>query len=394
MFDLEKILKDTLEAKRHKQTGAIAGRQLREILAGEFIDGEEKVFKAEYKYQLPYGHGNLWLTKFSIPEVIRNWAGIDKEIKVEDLLFYDTETTGLSGGVGTWVFLTGFGWFEGDEFVIRQYFMLDPGGEEAYLEALAAEFEQRDIPVSFNGRSYDANLINTRFIMNGKAAILTGRSDIDLLYLSRRLWRRELGKCNLSYLEEQLLGLTRNIEEDIPSEDIPGLYFDYLESGEAELLAKVFTHNRTDILSLPVLFALIAEILCAEKVTGVDESGLARLFRDHGFESEAEEYYKKGLAGNNASLCRCQLSFFYKRRGRIEEAKVLWLQDALTEIYALVELAKLAEHKEKDLSAAGKWTELALELVWKSEFINGKLVAELQKRLNRIEKKIEHSLGK
>ena len=89
MFDLEKILKDTLEAKRHKQTGAIAGRQLPEILAGEYIDAEEKVFRAEYKYQLPYNYGNSQLTEFSIPEVIKNWAGIKTEIAVEDLLFYD-----------------------------------------------------------------------------------------------------------------------------------------------------------------------------------------------------------------------------------------------------------------------------------------------------------------
>jgi uncharacterized protein len=393
MFDLEKILKDTLKEKRRKTVNTSIGRPLSEILPGEFLNASQTVYRAEYKYPLPHVYGSRQLSSFAIPEVIARWAGIEKDVNVCDLLFYDTETTGLSHGVGTWVFLTGIGWFEGDQFIIRQYFMLDPGTEDEYLAALAEEFSKLPIPVSFNGRSYDANLLNTRCIMNSRQTIFRGEPDIDLLYISRRLWRRELGKCNLGFLEEKLLGIKRNPAEDLPSEDIPALYYEYLETGDSELLDRVFKHNLSDILSMPSLFALIAEAINNPDHPGIDQSGLARLYRDLGYEAEAEACFQKGLNGNNAELCRAQLSFFYKRQNRWPEAIALWKEAAATEIYALIELAKQAEHKDKDFPLALNWTQQALELVFDSDFTDGKIIAALQKRLNRIKKKIERYLA-
>ena len=393
MFDLEKILKDTLKEKRRKTVSSVHAKPLSEILSGEFINAAQTVYRAEYKYDLPHAYGSGQLDRFTVPDVIACWAGLEKKVNLNDLIFYDTETTGLSGGVGTWAFLTGLGWFQGEQFIIRQYFMLDPGAEDEYLKELAVEFARLPIPVSFNGRSYDANLLNTRCIMNGRQPIFTGEPDIDLLYLSRRLWRRALGRCNLGYLEEQLLGIKRDPAADLPSEDIPELYYEYLETGDAGLLDRVFKHNLSDILSMPVLFALISEVISNPDPQGIDESALARLFRDLGYEAEAEDCFKKGLCGNNADLCRAQLSFFYKRRNRLPEAIALWKEAAGTEIYALIELAKQAEHKAKDFPAALAWTQQALILVFDSDYADGKLIAALQKRLNRIKKKIERYLA-
>jgi uncharacterized protein YprB with RNaseH-like and TPR domain len=42
----------------------------------------------------------------------------------EQWLFLDTETTGLSGGTGTYPFLIGLAWWEGNELKIEQLFML------------------------------------------------------------------------------------------------------------------------------------------------------------------------------------------------------------------------------------------------------------------------------
>lgn len=392
MFDLEKILKDTLKEKQKKTAVNNTGRKISDILPGIYLNDEQTVFRADYEYSLPFEYGNKTLAAFDIPEIIKKWAHIETDIALTDLIFYDTETTGLSGGVGTWAFLTGLGWFTGEKFYVRQYFMQDPGAEDSYLAELEAEFALRSIPVSFNGRSFDANLLNTRCIMNGRTPFLTDKTDIDLLYLARRLWRRELGRCNLGYLEEQLLGITRDPEDDLPSEDIPELYFEFLGTGNAELLNRVFKHNVSDILSMPVLFSLIAEVINAENPEGIDVAALARLYHDQGNESEAEECYKKGMNGKNAAICHAQLSILYKRQGRLSEAIALWEAAAESELYALIELAKHAEHKEKDFQTAHKWTQQALNLVFEMEFADGRQILELQKRLNRIKQKIERNI--
>jgi len=389
MFDLEKILKDTLKNKRINSVKDEDSRELSEILPGEYLNKSKTMYRAEFRYPLPLSYGSRQLTRFVIPEIILSWAGIDKPVQIDKLLFYDTETTGLSGGVGTWAFLTGIGRFEHDQFIVKQYFMLDPGSEDEYLSELAKEFTDDIIPVSFNGRSYDSNLLNSRCIMNEMKPFLINQPDIDLLYLARRLWRRELGRCNLGYLEEQLLGIIREEADDLPSEDIPELYFEYLETGNAELMHRVFKHNVSDIISMPVLFALIAEVINSDDPMGIDESALARLYRDLGYETEAEECFKKGLTGNNAVICRAQLSFLYKRQNRLPEAIALWQEAADSEIYALIELAKHAEHKDKNFSAALKWTQQAMKLAYETEFVDGRQIFELQKRLNRIRQKIE-----
>lgn len=394
MFDLEKILKDTLKEKRVMAVEKQDHQKLSEILAGEFVNKSQTVYRVEYQYPLPVTYGNKELSSFDIPEIILSWAGIDKPVEINKLLFYDTETTGLSGGVGTWAFLCGLGRFEPDQFIVTQYFMLDPGSEDEYLGELAKEFTEDIIPVSFNGRSFDANLLNSRCIMNEIQPFLRSQQDIDLLYLARRLWRKELGRCNLGYLEEQLMGISRDPAEDLPSEEIPELYFEFLESGNAGLMAKVFKHNVSDILSMPVLFAMIAEVINSQERKGIDESALARLYRDLGYEIEAEECYKTGLSGKNAADCRTQLSFLYKRQNRLIEAIALWQEAADTEIYALIELAKQAEHKDKDFMAAHNWTQQAITLVYEQEFVDGRQIIDLQKRLNRILKKIERNIEK
>ncbi|MDP8220127.1 MAG: ribonuclease H-like domain-containing protein [Candidatus Stygibacter frigidus] len=392
MFDLEKILKDTLEDKRIKKDIYKNAQELTEVLPGKYLNKANTVYKAEYIYQLPLAYGSSQLTRFNIPEIILSWAGIEKAVPLNKLLFYDTETTGLSGGVGTWAFLTGIGRFADDQFIVSQYFMLDPGSEDEYLSELAKEFTDDIIPVSFNGRSYDSNLLNSRCIMNELKPFLTNQPDIDLLYLARRLWRKELGRCNLGYLEEQLLGIIRDPQDDLPSEDIPELYFEYLETGDAGLLDRAFKHNVSDIISMPVLFALIAEMINSQKPEGIDESALARLYRDLGYEIEAEECFKKGLTGNHADICRAQLSYLYKRQNRLSEAIALWEEAAESEIYARIELAKHAEHKSKDFSAALEWTQQAMKLAYELEFVDGRQIFELQKRLNRIRHKIERNI--
>ena len=394
MFDLEEILKNTLKKKAKVKKSSNIEKKLEEFLPGSYIDKEKNVFLVEFRYTLPLKHGNYLLKHFDIPEIVCKWAGIDKPILLTDLIFYETETTGLSGGTGTWVFLAGIGRFTNSEFILNQFFMADPVCEEAYLLAIKKKFSDPVIPVSFNGRSYDANLLNTRCIINDILPFLADKPDIDLLYLARRFWKRNLGKCNLNHLEERLLGLSRDSEDDLPSEDIPQLYFEFLDSGNDWILKNVFSHNRVDILSLPVLFSIISEALNNKSDVQADKAGIGRLFHEYGNIIKAEENFRIGINGKEASICRKHLSFLYKKQGRISEAKELWIQAADTEIYAHVELAKLAEHNEKNFIQALKWTDCALDLCWKNDYTSGKIIAALQKRKKRLLRKIERSRKK
>ena len=54
----------------------------------------------------------------------------------EELVFYDTETTGLSGGAGNVIFLFGAAWCEGRDLAVEQLFLSDFPGEPEFLQAV------------------------------------------------------------------------------------------------------------------------------------------------------------------------------------------------------------------------------------------------------------------
>ncbi|MDR0730386.1 MAG: ribonuclease H-like domain-containing protein, partial [Treponema sp.] len=130
-----------------------------------------------------------------------------------DLLFFDLETTGLSSGAGTVAFLAAFGRFtaggpggggpgagasEGGGskpwggLLITQYLLLDYPGEPDFLKAVTGEFDpppggRAPLAVSFNGKSFDAQILKTRFRMQGLAP--PAYYHADLLHPARRLWK-------------------------------------------------------------------------------------------------------------------------------------------------------------------------------------------------------------
>jgi len=95
--------------------------------------------------------------------------------------FIDTETTGLSLGVGTYTFLIGVGTFEEDAFVVRQFFMRNPAEERAQLHLVDEALGRCTSIVSFNGRGFDMPLINNRFVLAAMPLPLVGAPHLDLL---------------------------------------------------------------------------------------------------------------------------------------------------------------------------------------------------------------------
>jgi uncharacterized protein YprB with RNaseH-like and TPR domain len=302
---------------------------------------------------------------------------------LEDMIFYDTETTGLSAGAGSLAFLAGFGRFEEGAFVIDQYFLSDFPGEREFLGHVAGRLDPRKLYVSYNGKAFDRHLLKSRFLMNGMKIDLP--EHFDLLFPSRSLWRSVVGSCSLSSLETSVLGVRRTI--DIPGEEIPDVYFQYLRTGEGTRMGAVVEHHRQDILTLVLLLSRLAEIFADPSgVSGVDRARLSRFLRRID-PAVAERFCRRCFAEGDRS-CGVVLATEYKKARGWDEAAAIWESlDAIGgDFYAAIELAKYHEHRTRDLKKARTYVEKCLSL---AEAGIPAVKASLLHRKERLEKK-EH----
>jgi uncharacterized protein len=337
------------------------------------------------------------------------------DLDFRDFLFLDTETTGLAGA-GTLAFMVGVAYFERrvsqrrdteyaeEEYVlvVRQLFLRDHGDEAAMLTLLDALLADKVGLISFNGRSFDLPLLNGRYLMNRMLNPFEELPHIDLLPPSRRLWRNRLGSCALSALEPALLGVNRT-HEDVPGFLIPGMYHDYLRTGDASDLVRVFYHNQIDMVSMVTLAARIMKLF-AQPETAVDALDLYSLGKwqaDMGLVDEAEQNLRTALQGDlslayfHEALAR--LGLLLKQNGRRADAVPVWQQLAATSfdtVDAHVELAKYFEWHEKEVQQAIFWTKQALSLV-NSWGRRGDLTRqELSHRLDRLRRKTSSTSDK
>lgn len=365
-------------------------------------------FVLDHVYPISYQHGNDRLADLcDLPTAVVAKFCQDRRLsdfQIEDYLFLDTETTGLFGA-GTIAFMVGVAYLESDKrgrqvFVVRQFFLRDHGDESAMLVLLSEMLAERSVLVTFNGRSFDLPLLETRYLMNRldeKADDLLERPHIDLLPPSRRLWRRRLGSCSLNALEQNLLGLQRG-QEDVPGWAIPGLYLDYLRTGDARDLLRVFYHNRIDMLSMVTLAGrIIHQFSHSQRIANpLDLFSLAQWQLSLGLKSEAEQNLRLVVERDppldQYHQALHELARLLKRDGRRDEAVLLWKQIAVTSLEAVtahVELAKHYEWHDRDLKMASHWTEQALSLVGENRaFVDTILQEELNHRLARLNRKI------
>ena len=286
-------------------------------------------------------------------------------------------------------------------FKLQQFFMRDPAEEAALLEAIIDFLAPCEALVTFNGKAFDAPLLNTRYALHNIPVPYKGYAHIDLLPLARRLWRDRLPSRALKYLEEHVLLAPRTLEE-VPGYEIPWIYFDYLRTGDAGPLKGVFYHNAMDIVAMTALFSQTAGMLADPHQTdlehGLDVVALARLFEDLGKWDDAARLYERGLeiglpeAGFMEALRR--YSALQRRRGDVESAVTLWLRAAGEgHIYAHVELSKHYEHRRRELEEALRWAASALELAQAPslpEYIRKHWLDEISHRLERLQRKANH----
>lgn len=330
--------------------------------------------------------------------------------------FLDTETSGLAGGAGTFAFMVGIGMFEpqGDEliYVVRQVFMRSPAEEPALLDVTARLLARCTGLVTFNGRSFDAPLLITRYGLRRQPSPLSGLPHFDLLPAARQRWRLRLPSCALGALERDILEVDRS-EEDVPGWLIPSLYSDYargLASGSltptvVEDMARVFYHNREDIVSMVPLAAILCQPFedagngwSQQPLHPVDCVSLGRCFEELGWHAVGELAYRtaleRPLAQEVRTLALSRLGWMLKRQERRDEAAAVW-QDWITSVPGpdptpYEELAKHHEWQTNDLTAARTWTLWALHTARQLPAgpVRDQALATLQHRLDRLERKL------
>jgi uncharacterized protein len=378
---------------------------IEKLIAGEVVDTDSgSFFRYRETYPLDHLHGQEPLSRL-LSHAPHGLAllGRDDRLAAVDLAriaFVDTETTGLAGGTGTYAFLVGVGTFGEEGFVLHQFFMRDFGEEPAQLRALGRLLDDMEAVVSFNGKSFDLPLLETRFIMTRQRLRLVDAPHLDLLPAARRLWKYRLASCALSSLEDAVLGVQRT-QADVPGWLIPGLYADYARSGDAREMPRIFYHNAQDILSLVTLAARMCDLLDAGRplrsdLPGEDLYGLGRLLNDIGEVDRAEAAYARAARSSQVLEVRewamRDLAFLLKRGERRLEALTWWeeLARSAKAVYACEELAKHYEWQDGDLHQALGWTREALALVtqWPPGSKRRATLGALEHRMFRLERKL------
>jgi uncharacterized protein YprB with RNaseH-like and TPR domain len=363
--------------------------------------GDERLFVGERCFPLEHRHGH-WDLVDGCRAAEASWPRVlftgHRPFDLGKALFLDTETTGLGRGPGTFCFMVGTARVEQDHLVVRQYMAPDYGDEPLLLRVIADVAAEASGLATFNGRTFDLPVLETRYVLNGYVrSPLHGLGHLDLLFVARRLWGRSLPSCALGSLERSLLGVERG-EADIPGYEIPGIYANYLATGATEDVARVFHHNLYDVLSMVSLTAQAAMALAGvdglEPCVACDPVAVGRLREADDAPELAAAAYRAGMAavqGHTRSEARRRLALMHKRAGRLGEATGLWL-DALDEgaLYPYTELAKYYEHTLRDYAQAELLVRRAMQGLAVGTIAHPSPAGELDQLARRLERLRRH----
>lgn len=270
-------------------------------------------------------------------------------VPMEQVCFFDTETTGLSGGAGSIIFQAGIGYFEENNLVVDQFFISSPVEEPRFLTALSEILTSHPTVVTYNGKSFDVPLLNTRLILNRMAE--PELNVIDLLHASRSIWKHQLSTFRLTDVERGVLGIFR--ENDLPGSMVPGVYRDYILGRDRGTIFEVLRHNHQDIVSLALLLKHLA-IACRDQNNSHILVTLARKHFQNKDSDACIDAASRCLHGQVQKNVRAETlwlaSLALKRRGELDRAAKVWAK--LGNWQAKIELAKYLEHRKKDYAGA------------------------------------------
>jgi uncharacterized protein len=360
--------------------------------------------------------GDCELSDFQSLRILDSAVAPDTCNATPRAVFIDLETTGLSGGAGTVAFLVGCAYFDAGALQVRQFLLSSFNAERALLSAAAELFDAADLIVTYNGKTFDVPVMETRWAFHRMPAALDEVPHFDMLHPARRLWRsrstlaglpadggsyEDAGGCRLTTLERVLLNLRR--AGDVDGFEIPGRFFQFLRTGDARPLVPVLEHNRLDLVSLAAVTSRALRLAGAGEPAcrdGIEALAVGRVLERGGVLDRAEACYRR------ASQSQCldtRAESFYRlglrcrRSGRFEDAAGWWRQlvaltdtvrrrdhalDSLRE-FAIEALAIHQEHRVRDLHAARELALFALEENTASRRAHG-----MRHRLARLDRKL------
>ena len=316
-------------------------------------------------------------------------------------VFFDLETTGLSGGAGTQAFLVGCGRFEADRsFVTKQFLLTGHAHERPLLDTVGNELTGAGALVSFNGKSFDAPLLETRYLFHRLDWPVAEIPHVDALHPARRFWP---GDCSLIALERQQLGARRR--GDVPQAEIPARYFQFVRTGDARPLAAVLEHNRLDVLTLAALTARLLRLVRVGVPAARDARevyALGTTYARAGLEDRARDCFARAVAMSPAPAGAFDpvridglraLAGMWRRARRFDEAAACWRELVETRgcppsahREAAEALAIHHEHRVRDLDAARAFALKSLTAQTRPAWTQA-----VEHRLARLEKKIRKS---
>ncbi len=317
-------------------------------------------------------------------------------------VFFDLETTGLSGGAGTQAFLVGCAWFDDEDALrTRQYLLARYSDERAMLAAVAEDLGRAGALVSFNGKSFDVPVLETRFLFHRLDWTLSGRAHLDVLHPARRFWKED--DCSLVVLEQQVLGAWR--DGDISGYDVPARFFQFVRSGDARPLVAILQHNRLDLVSLAGLTSRLLEIVRggADYAENAREAlALGHVYTRARVDDRAIEAYERAVTLATTSRSRRApllvidslraLAVAYRRARRFDEAAQCWTAliesgcPSSLEQEAIEALAIHHEHRRRDLESAKLFAQRNLDVSHRQH--RESVTAAAKQRLSRIERKL------
>lgn len=371
---------------------------MEDILDGDVVANPlGECFVVRKTYPSDFLHGELTLDVLPKMPYLSGFSHLSNlaDTSSDQLIFLDTETTGLLPAAGTFPFLIGLCWPSRAGAEVALLMARSPAEEAATLYEMVQIIGGCVAVVTYNGKTFDIPLLESRLSLQGIRSPFRNLGHIDLLQIARRLWKNTLPSRRLGSIETSILGVSRKREE-VPGYLIPQVYYDYLRSGDARPLVGVLYHNEMDILSLIALLNYI-ELHATENLASLNPSDLLAVAETllHSQDTRSLDTLLPEILGLEKESVRWsslrKLADWYKKNRNWPPALQLYQKAAdADQLWGQLELAKYYEYQPKNYPCAIYWSTRMLATIRQmrlAPFSEKMQQDEIQKRIQRLEKK-------